>query len=200
MKKEFMASLLTLTAGMASTVTFPQYALARSSQQLAEKAFAKEFRLKLDVPARYTDDKGNVISGHIYLSVEQSRLTPRDQNQLHGEMTGVLIFESDDYTSEYNGRQFKTTMALTGDDGEVLLDLVNKDKKDGNSYQIYGCNSTKTYCEFEQYNVSFGSDSQVTMDLKIRDYRQVEIYVDTQDGKAWQREAYGLHMTPVTAK
>ncbi|MDG0815329.1 hypothetical protein [Bdellovibrio svalbardensis] len=177
MKKEFMASVLTLTAGMASTISFPQYALAKSTHQ-AEKSYAKQFTLALNAPARYTDQDGKVIPGRIKISLDQTPFTPHFQNQLHGEMSGNLYFESDAYTSEYNGQKYKTVRSLIGDDGEALIDLVNRSATGGNEYRIYGCNSTLTSCDFSQFSMSFGGsrrDHLVEMSLTLSAEDRIEI-------------------------
>lgn len=176
MKKEFMASILTVTAGMASTVSFPHYALAQSTYK-AEKYFEQKFRLQLDVPARYKNHDGTYIAGRIYLEIEQKRLTPSEQNQIHGEMTGYLYFESDDYTNTWGDRKYKTSVPLMGDDGFGLLDLIHKDKENGRTYQLYGCNSTLTYCDATTTEVFFRTDDLVKMNLDIPQDLGIEVEV-----------------------
>ncbi|MEK2646412.1 hypothetical protein [Bdellovibrio sp. BCCA] len=193
MKKELLASVLTLTAGMASTVSFPQQALARST--IVEQQFAKTFKLKLDLQARHTNDKGEVILGHIYLYLQQEPMTPTYSNLLHGEMTGSLYFESDEYTHSYQDHQYKTIVPLTGDDGEVLLDMTNKDKKNGNKYQIYGCNSTQTLCSADSYEVEILTNKTANMTLKIAADLKVEINHIYNDGKSeWLSFGYDIPM------
>lgn len=165
MKKELMASVLTFTAGMASTVAFPQYALAKSA--IVESAFAKSFRLKSAHKVRYTDDKGQQILGHIYMDLEQEKTTPSYSNRLHGEMTGYFYFESDDATSSYEGREFKTVVAVTGDDGEVLLDMTHAEQgsEARRTYQIYGCNSTRTQCQGDSFEIEFYNNKKASLSL-----------------------------------
>lgn len=170
MKKQMMLSALTLTAGMATTISFPEISLARSTQ--VEKAFAHEFLLKLNTAARIKNDKGDYSMGHVYLSLKQNPLTPQYKNKLRGEMTGYLYFESDVADQESNGRKYKTFAPIVGDDGEALLDMV--DQQNGtNTYEVYGCNSTKTDCKAERIQVSFTND-QVMMDLQLSYYSQIE--------------------------
>lgn len=191
MKKELLASVLTFTAGMAATVSFPQASLARAAS--IEREFAKNFVLKLDAPVRYTKD-GKEILGHIYLSLEQSPLNPRYNNQLHGEMSGTLYFESDDLTEEYNGRKYKTYVPLTGDDGEVLLDMTHK-SKDGNRYQVYGCNSTQTQCTADSFEVEFGPNKKVSMTLRLAAELKMEIHHVYSNGNSeWLPVGYGVAM------
>lgn len=167
MKKELMASVLTFTAGMASTITFPQYALAKSA--IVEASFAKSFRLKSAHKVRYTDVNGQQILGHIYLDLEQEQSTPSNNNRLHGEMTGWFYFESDDVTSAYEGREFKTNVPVTGEDGEVLLDMTNATpgKQASRTYQVYGCNSTRTQCQGDRFEIEFFGDKQASLSLSF---------------------------------
>lgn len=170
MKKQMMLSALTLTAGMATTISFPEISLARSTQ--VEKAFAHEFLLKLNTAARFKNDKGDYVLGHVYLSLEQNPLTPQQKNKLRGEMTGYLYFESDVEDQEINGRKFKTFAPIIGDDGQALLDMVNQ-QYGTNTYEVYGCNSTMTDCTSQKIQVSFTKD-QVLMDLQLSYYSQIE--------------------------
>lgn len=177
MKKEFMAGVLTLTAGMAGTISFPQVVLAKSTGQ-AEKSYGKHFELVLNVPARYTDPNGNAIAGRIKISLDQTPFTPQFPNQLHGEMSGTLYFESDASTSEYNGRKYKIIRSLIGDDGEALLDLVDRSAAGGNEYRIYGCNSTLTYCGVSEFSISFGGSRRnhlVEMSLTLSAEDRIEV-------------------------
>ncbi|WP_413290334.1 hypothetical protein [Bdellovibrio sp. HCB337] len=194
MKKELLASVLTLTAGMASTITFPQTALARSTT--IEKQFAKNFVLKTQNPARMTEKDGTVIMGYIYLKLEQTPFTPEYQNRLHGEMTGRLYFESDDYTHEYNGQKYKTAMDLAGDDGGVLLDLMDASEDNESTYQIYGCNSTRTHCLHEKYELFIGGKQKITMNLNLGS-QNIEILETYQQNQQWSSEAYSVPMTEV---
>ncbi|WII71465.1 hypothetical protein QJS83_13430 [Bdellovibrio sp. 22V] len=196
MKKELMASVLTLTAGMATTLSFPQTALAKSV--VIEKEFAKSFRLMAKNPVRYTADDGKVIVGRIYLSLEQTPFTPDYNNQLRGEMTGSFYFESDEYTSEYNGRQYKTIVSLTGDDGEVLLDRTHKSAT-GNTYQLYGCNSTQTSCTADTYELTIEADKKADLNLKFADELRLEILVEYGNGQSeWTKQTWQVPMVEVS--
>ncbi|MGZ3771121.1 MAG: hypothetical protein ACXVCP_14210 [Bdellovibrio sp.] len=201
MKKEFMASVLTLTAGMASTVSFPNYALARSTGKI-EKQYPKKFQLKSNLPARYTDDNGRVVQGHIYLKLDQTPFTPASQNQLEGEMSGYFYFESDEAINETRqGDKYKTFVSIVGDDGESLLDLVNKSTENGRTYQIYGCNSSLTSCNHEEFNITFGGtehSSPILLNYYLPQDSRIEIYTPkqrwpTENGKVetyyeWDKE------------
>lgn len=196
MKKELMASVLTFTAGMASTVAFPQYALAKSV--IVEKAFATTFRLKSENKVRYTDVQGQVITGHIYLNLEQGPYTPEHSNRLHGEMTGSLYFESDDYTSGYEGRQFKTTVPVTGEDGNVLLDLTHSEKSSSRTYQVYGCNSTTTQCSADSYEVTFFDGNEAAMDVSFPTDLKLEVEVSYRNQPSyWVTRTLGVKMVEV---
>lgn len=191
MKKEFMASVLTLTAGMASTMTFPEYALAKSTHRIEAK-YAQEFKLMLNAPARYTDDDGNVISGHIFLKLDQTAVTPKHLNRLHGEMSGYLYFESDEAKDWYGtGNLHKKWVPLVGDDGESLLDLVDKSEQGGRVYQIYGCDSTIGYCEAATYKLTFDSKEEgskpVQMEFNLPQDLKIEIYTAGTVNQ-WARE------------
>ncbi|WP_374079172.1 hypothetical protein [Bdellovibrio bacteriovorus] len=198
MKKELLASVLTLTAGMASTVTFPQTALAKST--VIEREFSQVFRLKSADKVRHTTENGQVVLGHIYLNLEQSPSAPEYNNQLRGEMTGSFYFESDDYTSEYEGRQFKTIVTLTGDDGEVLLDLTHRSKNMGNKYQVYGCNSTRTMCSADSYELSISPGKQVEMQIKFAASLKLEMLRTYNDHSEWVTDVYSAPMVEVTVE
>lgn len=195
MKKELLASVLTLTAGMASTVSFPQTALAKST--IVEKEFAKNFVLKSANKARYTDSEGKVVVGHLYLSIEQSPLTPDSQNQLRGEMTGVFYFESDEATEEYDGVKYTTKIVLAGDDGEVLLDRTHKSRNE-NRYSLYGCNSTLTYCSPENYELTLAPGKLATMNLQFSANIGIEVEEVWQGGSQWSPYAYNAKMIEIT--
>lgn len=189
MKKEFMASVLTLTAGMATTITFPEYALAKSTHRIEAK-YAQEFKLMLNAPARYTDSNGNVIFGHIFLKLDQTAVTPKDMNQLQGEMGGYFYFESDQ-AKDWNGTGdlFKMWVPLVGDDGESLLDMVDKTKFGGRTYQIYGCNSTISSCTSATYKITFGAKGEkskpIFMDFQLPEDLNIEVYSSYQ---SWNSE------------
>lgn len=189
MKKEFMASILTLTAGMASTISFPEYALARSNGKI-EDHFAKKFNLMTNAPARYTDNTGRLIQGRIFMKLDQTPFTPAGQNQLNGEMSGYLFFQSDDNTEvSTHGEKYKTFVSLVGDDGEALLDLIDKTPENGRKYQVYGCNSTKTYCNHSDFNVIFGGsedNEQVSLEFSLPEDYQIEILTPQT---SWNQEA-----------
>lgn len=196
MKRELIASVLTFTAGMAGTVTFPQYALAKSA--IVEKAFAKDFRLKSANRIRYTDAQGQQILGHIFLELEQGPATPEYNNRLHGEMTGRIYFESDDFTSSYEGRKFKTTVSLTGDDGEVLLDLTSSGKGLGRIYQIYGCNSTRTQCSADSYEVTFSANKEASLSVSFPADLKLEIEEQYSNQEpVWTTRSHSVQMTEV---
>lgn len=189
MKKELFASVLTITAGMASTIAFSQTALARST--VIEQQFAKNFRLKTQQPARFKKEDGTFVMGFIYLSLEQTPFTPEFQNQLRGEMTGRLYFESDDFTEEFNGKKYKTTIYLAGDT-DVLLDLVHKDKESSN-YQIYGCNSTMTECSVEKYQLFIRDQKTITIDMNLEG-QNIEVLRTYTNESYWLSDAYGIPM------
>nr|BFD59117.1 hypothetical protein CKG001_12240 [Bdellovibrio sp. CKG001]BFD62495.1 hypothetical protein BdHM001_11760 [Bdellovibrio sp. HM001]BFD67603.1 hypothetical protein HAGR004_26250 [Bdellovibrio sp. HAGR004] len=195
MKKELLASVLTLSAGMAGIVSFPQPSLARSIN--VEKDFAESFVVKSSVAARFTDENGQVIHGHIYLSLTQQTLTPEYNNQLRGEMTGYLYFKSDEPVSERDGKKYYRYEPLTGDDGEVLLDRTHKGQT--NDYQIYGCNSTMTQCEGSSFAVSF-SGKNVSMQLVFAADQRFEVFVQADNYSEWVTRVYSVPMHPVIAE
>lgn len=195
MKKELFASVLTLTAGMLGTVSFPQTTLAKST--LIESEFAKTFRLKSANPVRYTSQDGEVVMGHIYLELEQSPFTPYFNNRLHGEMTGTLFFESDELTEETYGVQHKTRVNLAGDEGDVLLDLTHTGQ--GHTYQVYGCNSTRTQCAADSYELSVLPGQKVEMSMKFAGYLGLEILETTNGNSLWTSEISAAAMVEVPA-
>lgn len=206
MKNEFMASVLTITAGMANTICVPNFALAKTTHQ-AEKSYAKQFSLALNAPARFITPNGDVILGRIEISLDQTPFTPHFQNQLHGEMTGYLYFVSNDYTSEINGKKFKTIRSLIGDDGEALLDLVDRSSTNGREYRIYGCNSTLTSCEHSHYSINFGGSKrnhlvEMSLSFSIEDRIEVlapqfiwnETTQKMESSLQWSRSANSIEM------
>ncbi|WP_347356931.1 hypothetical protein [Bdellovibrio sp.] len=195
MKKELLASVLTLSAGMASVVAYPQQSLARSV--IMEKDFADFFVLKSSFAARFTDEDGKVIQGHIYLSLTQRPFTPEYNNQLRGEMTGSLYFKSDEPVSEVDGKKYYRYEPLTGDDGEVLLDRTHKGET--NDYQIYGCNSTMTQCEGSSFAVSF-SGKNVNMQLSFAADQRFEILVQSTSYSEWVTRVHTVPMLPAVAE
>lgn len=212
MKKEFMASILTLTAGVASTISFPQYSLAQSAV-LSESSFEQLFKLMLKLPARYTNANGELIQGHIFLNLDQTPFSPVQQNQLVGEMGGWFYFESDEPAQTSSGKSYKLYIPLVGDDGEVLVDLVNQSVSEGNRYQVYGCNSTLTLCEQESYSITFGTKESVNtikMSLMIPEYLKIEVLAPTykfnqktkqlETSLVWSREALDVEMIHVPLK
>lgn len=140
MKANMMASILTLTAGLATQVAFPTVALAKSTQ--SQPSFAKDFTLKSDL-VRVKQD-GSTYVGYVNLRVYQENYKPEDLNQLNAEMTGSLGFSAQD---EQN------YISLAGGDDEILFDLVNKGET--NTYQVYGCSSTLTGCVGSALQISF---------------------------------------------
>lgn len=197
-----MMSVLTITAGMAATISVPQSASARSTQ--IENGFAKQFRLMMNSPARIQEN-GQEILGHIYLKLNQTKMTPEEQNQIHGEMSGTLYFESDKATSE--DRQAKRYIPLIGEDGETMLDLINSNGS-AHTYQIYGCNSSLTFCVSEKYQIRFNGP-EVKLDLTIAEDLGVEIlttmYDRDENGKLtsyqeWSRSATSIHAIKVTTE
>lgn len=193
MKKELLASVLTLSAGMASIVAFPQHSLARAEQ--IEKSLAKSFKMKSQFKVRHTDENGKVALGHIYLSLEQGSFTPEYNNELHGEMTGTLVFISDEAVDSFDGKAYKRYVALTGDDGEILLDRTHKE--DINQYQVYGCNSTMTQCEGASYAVSIAG-AKVTMSVKFSADQKLEIYEQYDHYSGWDTSSHNVVMVPVS--
>lgn len=193
MKKELLASVLTLSAGMASVVAFPQHSLARAAQ--IEKSLDKTFKMKSQFKVRHTDENGKIALGHIYLSLEQDSFTPEFNNQLHGEMTGSLVFVSDEAVESFNGKLYKRYVALTGDDGEILLDRIHEGRT--NEYQVYGCNSTMTQCEGVSYAVSIAGD-KVTMSVKFSADQKLEIYEQYDHYSGWDTSSRDMKMIPVT--
>lgn len=183
-----MASVLTLTAGMASAVSFPNYALARSTGKI-EKQYSRKFQLMSTVPARYTDGNGRVVQGHIFLKLDQTPFSPDGQNQLEGEMSGYFYFESDEAVNETRqGEKYKTWVSIVGDDGESLLDLTNRTTETGRTYQIYGCNSSLTYCNYEEYKVTFGGTQNpqtISLQYTLPQDSRIEIYTPKS---RWNRE------------
>lgn len=195
MKKELMAGVLTLTAGMATTISFPQYALAKST--IVEQAFAKKFRLKSESRVRFTDAAGQTVVGRLYMDLEQTPFSPERNNRLKGEMTGMFYFESDDVTSSWEGREFKTITPLTGDDGEVLLDLVDKNQSAGRTYQIYGCNSTRTACSADTFTLRIDTKNQVDLDVRFGQDSHLEIEQIFQGTSNWYTYSSFVRMEQV---
>lgn len=195
MKRELLASVLTLSAGMAGMLTYPQPSLARSAA--TEKDFAESFVVKSSFAARFTNEDGQVIPGHIYLSLTQQAFTPEYNNELHGEMTGTLYFKSDDPVHEENGKKYYRYEPLTGDDGEVLLDRTHKGET--NDYQVFGCNSTMTRCEGSSFAVSF-SGKDVSMQLTFAADQRLEILVQNAHDSEWVTRVHSVPMLPVSAE
>lgn len=174
MKTKTMAGILTLTAGLATQVAMPSYALARTTQ--SEPSFAKEFNLK-SASVRVKQEDGTYSVGHIYLNVYQERLTPEDANQFHAEMTGYLTFNSESGDNYIN---------LAAGDGDILMDLVNKDA--GNTYQIYGCSSTLTDCIGSSLQVTF-QGPLVTLQFHWSSTQKFETWNEIK--QVWE-EAYSV--------
>jgi hypothetical protein len=196
MKKELLASVLTLTASMASARSFPNYNLAQST--LIEASIVKTIRLKSEYKVRYTTVEGETHTGHIYLDLDSASRTPEYNNQLTGEMSGRLYFESDAYTDAWEGRKFKTTQGLVGDDGDMLLDMTDADGVRGNTYQVYGCNSTRTECSGEAYqlNVIAGKVYSLSANLAANLSMQIGV-THGQNEIEWTTKATHIKMTQV---
>ncbi|MNL64006.1 hypothetical protein D3C87_1881820 [compost metagenome] len=75
-----------------------------------------------------------------------------------------------------------------GDDGFGLLDLTHKDNENGRRYQLYGCNSTLTYCDATATEVLFRTDDLVKMNLNIPQDMGVQIELDVLKYDAETRE------------
>jgi len=203
MKNELMmASLLTLTAGTASQAIFPSY--AQASNKLSEKNFAKEVLFKITSLARYKDYDGVVHMGHVYLKVYQVRSTPDFPNQLNAEMQGEYYFESDIEDATYNdGTAYKTNVGLLGDDGSVLVDKINMDPVNGNTYKLYGCSSSST-CDASETTVTFNGN-QMTMDGSFDEYLNIEILrtyegADNTSTQKWVNEFWNIETVQVPLK
>jgi hypothetical protein len=194
MKKEIFASILTITSGLATNMTFPTQALA-TTPRISLNRYSKFINLKSTFQARHTEKDGRIVMGHIYFNLEQTTASPEFTNQIVGEMMGSLYFESDDFTHEYNGKQYKTKINLAGDDGEVLLDLANKDEF-ANTYEIYGCNSTRTSCTAEGYSITFAQKKQISMGLKISAHMNIQL-LETFHEPVWTTEVYSMPMVQV---
>jgi len=196
MKKELLASVLTLTASMASARSFPHYNLAQST--LIEASIAKTIRLKSEYKVRYTTVDGQTHTGHIYMDLETASSTPEYNNQLTGEMTGRLYFESDAYTDAWEGRKFKTIQGLVGDDGEMLLDMTNVDNISGSTYQVYGCNSTRTECSGEAYQLNVIGNKVYSLSANLAANLRMQIAVTYgQNQVDWTTQATNIKMTQV---
>lgn len=195
MKNELMmAGLLTLTAGMVSQVVAPTYAQASAGR--IENKLAKSFLVKVLTPARFTTTEGRVSIGHIYINVQQEKVVPGYPNLLKGEMKGYFYFESDENDYAYtNGEMTKTNFGI-GSDGDVLLDMVNQSKENGNTYQIYTCSSTMSSCNQESYFLEVKGDKAAAY-LTFEKDSSLELLVPKKNEKGetvqvWSKEAYGL--------
>lgn len=191
-----MAGLLTMTASLATQVIAPNYAMAATKK--VEKKWADEVLLMSSLPVRFTDTQGKVSMGHVYLDVTQDAMKPDYPNRLVGEMQATFYFMSDEKDSQYyNGEKANTYQYIAGDDGLVLLDLINHSKEEGNTYQVYGCNSTKTACSIEKYTLTV-KDAVASMYLEFSKESGLEVLVSKYDDKGvvvgaeWSNQAYDV--------
>jgi len=84
-KTQLLAGMLAVTAGLAASSST---VLAASSKK-SEKQFPQEFALKSKNLVRAKVEDGGYSIGHLYMTVQQTPMTPTSQNLLHGEMTVV---------------------------------------------------------------------------------------------------------------
>lgn len=200
--KMMMASLLTLTAGLAEQALVPQYAMAESIQQVGKISNQKFFKLKNQV--RYTSPEGQVSLGHIYLDIVADQQKVSSPNQITGEFFGGLKFHSDtkDKTAGH-GVKVNTTAAVLGDDGDVMLDLID-DSTHFKAYQIYGCNSTGQVCSSENAIIQVENNSQYTMTINVDADSGLEFLTTNEvtqpDGSVIQevKWTHKLEMAPLT--
>lgn len=174
MKTNMMAGILTLTAGLATQVTFPSMALARSTHQ-SQTSFAKTFNLKSDL-VRVKQQDGSVHMGYIQLHLDQEKYKPEELNALTAEMTGYLYFVSE------NKEKY---IYLASDDGDVLFDLVHRGES--HTYQIFGCSSTLTGCIGAPLQVSFkGPEVTLFVDWSSK----FEVATWNEASKLWEESSY----------
>ncbi|MGZ3790366.1 MAG: hypothetical protein ACXVLQ_17675 [Bacteriovorax sp.] len=173
MKVQTVMSILSLTSMAQSPIVLASHFESSSLQpQRLESTLraVKAEKYQVANKARYTNEKGEVLEGKIFLKLEHRSFTPANQNQFHAEMVGKYYFESDDYTDEYGGQKYKTQVDLSSaDDGETLFDLVHKDKEHS-LFKIYGCNSTSTECYPSSSEITLfaSGEAQLHLDLDAR--------------------------------
>lgn len=193
-----MASLLTVTAGVAAQVVAPSQAQAAKKQTEAFKKALFQFNF----PARTKDAHGNYIMGHLYLDVIQgSSYVPNFPNLLKAEMEGNFYFEADVATEPIaNGQKAKYTQYLAGADDRALFDLIDSTKDTGHTYQVYDCSSTNN-CSDSGFTVNFNK-GQVSMSFETPEYSDIEVLVTSelaggQTKTEWSKSAYEMKATRI---
>lgn len=177
-KSKVMAGVLAMTAGMA----IPKAALAA---KIIEPSFPKKFSLRSTQLVRTKTHDGNFSIGHLYMDLKQESLTPSLQNRLHGEMSGLFYFTSNEKDQHgAMGQSYNTFISLAGDDGELLLDLISKNSA-SSQYQVYGCNSTLTSCEGTEFTVEFNNKNKNSVNVRVnKGNSEMEIW--NEENQQWE--------------
>ncbi len=154
-----------------------------------EAELKKEINLKSATKARYKDEKHSLVEGSIFLTLKRSNVTPVNSNQLHAEYEGNLYFES---TEKFDG--YSVYVPMGGEDGNILLDLINMPKKDSDQparYNMHGCNSTTTSCEPLAIQVLMYKNGTIALDAKF------DSGIEILDNNEWSASGYDLVFTKV---
>lgn len=139
-------SLLALILATTSNIQAATSTVAEQNPASNSQSNIKTQTLKFKAPARYNHPEYGYINGTVILEIHESHITPIYLNGITSEYQGSFYFISNDKFKGYNYYQY-----IGGEDGNVILDLVNKpSKKDGDfvgkKYNLHGCNSTTTSC------------------------------------------------------
>jgi len=171
LNKSVLALILASSAtGGASTI--PASVVDVNHAKNSNPAAPKIYRYGLSVPARYKHETQGYVDGRIFLNITKSNVTPAANNKITAEFQGELYF-----LSNKNVGSNQWFESLGGEDGKIILDLVNKPSKNEPNrpltYNVHGCNSTLTACAPMSLQVHVYKNGTVTITGRIDESVQI---------------------------
>ncbi len=146
----------------------------------------------LFAPARYKHETKGFIEGQILLNITETKITPPNLNKITAEYEGEFYF-----ISNQNVGTAKVFESLGGDDGKIILDLVNQPSQEHSAlpatYNMHGCSSTLSACSplAVQINVYRNGNIAVSGILNSN--------VEILDNGQWTNSISNISLLPVSS-
>lgn len=144
LNKSVLALLIASSANGANAVNPTSVADVNNPQNFTPAAPRIQY-YSLSVPARYKHETQGYIDGQIFLNITEAQITPPVLNRITAEYEGEFYFISHQKVGA--ARVFES---LGGDDGKIILDLVNQPNQEHYNlpviYNMHGCSSTLSMC------------------------------------------------------
>lgn len=191
LNKSVLALLIATSANGAKAVTTASVVDINNTRN-ANPAAPKIYYYGFSVPARYKHETQGYVEGQILLNITESRITPPYLNKVTAEYEGEFYFISNKKVGSA-----KVFESLGGDDGKIILDLVNLPNREDSAlpatYNMHGCGSTLSICSPLTVQVNVYRDGGITVSGVFNN--SVEILYNGQ----WTNYIYDVSLLPFSS-